>query len=261
MTRPAGNDDADGIASSRKGALPPGLRQLAALLADGLGEFANATLSLDAAGAARLAALEGCSLLVTTAAPVSASQPASPPGPMELSFSLLVTAGRLRLLAEPVPAPNAIVSGPLRDLAAWALSRGRQHPAGLRIDGDTRLLETLAEIGEGYSPDLERPLGRLLGPANATRLLAAAEVAFAGARSLLQGATAGARQGAAQWFATDQALAGFLDELDDLKLSVDRLAARVLNAEARAAANPTAVVATAEARAAEQRAAEQQHMP
>ena len=39
--------------------MPTGLANLAALLADTLAGFANATLALDPAGAARLATLEG----------------------------------------------------------------------------------------------------------------------------------------------------------------------------------------------------------
>ena len=234
MTSARDHEPADGGGrepgdDSRRAGLPPGLRQLADLLADGLGEFANATLGLDPVGAERLAALEGSRVLVR------AHRPAALPGAEDLAFTLQVTGGRLRLLAGATDAPNAIVSGSIPDLVGWAASRGRRSPAGLRIDGDSRLLEALAALATDYSPDLERPLGRIVGPATATRMLAAAEVALAGMRSLLQGAAAGVKQGAGQWFATGAALGGFLDELDDLKQSVDRLAARVTAAEWRAA--------------------------
>ncbi len=212
-------------AGTEHAGLPPGLQQLATLLADGLAEFANATLGLDSAGAARLAALDGSRVLIRTRGP------AVLPGADALGFTLQVSNGRLRLLPGATGDANTIVTGGLPDLAGWALSRGRRTPAGLRIEGDTQLLETLAEIAAGYHPDLERPLGRIVGPANATRMLAAAEVAFAGMRSLLQGVTAGAKQGAGRWFATNDGLVGFLDELDELRLEVDRLAARVAAAE------------------------------
>ena len=176
----------------------PQIRQLAALLADGLAEFANATLALDPLSAARLAALEGSCLLIRSSGSRGAARADG------TAFTLQVTGGQLRLLKAADATPNTIVSGTLPDLIGWALSRGRNSPAGLRVDGDTRLLETLAEVGDSYRPDLERPLGRLVGPANASRVLAAAEVAFAGMRSLLQSATTGVRQGAAQWFATDR---------------------------------------------------------
>lgn len=227
MTGPADREEPGATAGNRSAGLPPGLQQLAALLADGLGEFANATLGLDPVGAARLAELEGCRVLIR--APGAGRFP----GPAELAFALCVSDGRLRLLAGAVDRPNAIVTGSLPQLVGWAMSRGRSSPAGLRIDGDTRLLETLSEIAQGYDPDLERPLGRLIGPANATRLLATAELAVAGLRSVLQAAASGVRQGAGQWFATGEAAAGFLDELDDLKLAVDRLEARVAAAERR----------------------------
>jgi ubiquinone biosynthesis protein UbiJ len=219
--------------SAERAGLPPGLQQFATLLADGLAEFANATLRLDAAGVARLAALEGSRVLLRTRGAPGLPRAETP------AFTLLVTGGRLRLLPGASGTPNAIVTGGLADLAGWALSRGRHAPSGLRIEGDTRLIETLAEIAAEYSPDLERPLGRLIGPDNANRMIAAAEVAFAGLRSLVQGAATGARQGAGRWFATNSALDEFLDELDALRLDVDRLAARVEVAERHAAQRRT----------------------
>lgn len=223
-----GPDDGAGNDSART-ALPPGLQQFATLLADGLADFANATIGLDTAGAARLGALEGNRVLIRGQVPQGL------PGPAALSFTLEVKGGRLRLLPGAAATPNAIVTGGLVDLAAWAVSRGRHTPPGLRLEGDTRLLESLAEIAADYRPDLERPLGRIVGAENANRMISAAEVAFAGLRSLLQGAAAGAKQGAGRWFATQSALDGFLDELDELRLDVDRLGARVEAAERHAA--------------------------
>jgi ubiquinone biosynthesis protein UbiJ len=226
-----GPDDGAGSGTERNG-LPPGVQQFATLLADGLADFANATIGLDAAGAARLGALEGNRVLIRSQVPQGL------PGPAGLSFTLEVRGGRLRLLPGAAATPNAIVTGGLADLAGWAVSRGRHTPPGLRLEGDTRLLETLAEIAADYRPDLERPLGRIVGAGNANRMIAAAEVAFAGLRSLLQGAATGAKQGAGRWFATHAALDAFLDELDQLRLDVDRLGARVAAAERRAAERP-----------------------
>ena len=225
MTGTDGSDDRD-AASARAARLPPGLRQLAALLADGLGEFANATLGLDVASAARLAELEGVRVLIL------ARPPAGMPGPDEIPFALQVSAGRLRFVAGAVEHPHAIVAGTLPDLIGWVASRGKASPSGLRIDGDTLLLETLSAMAREYRPDLETPLGRLVGSANAVRLLDAAEVAIAGVRTALQTAASGVREGAAQRFATADGLRQFLDELDELTLAVDRLEAHVSGAEA-----------------------------
>jgi ubiquinone biosynthesis protein UbiJ len=216
-------------AGSSGASLPPGLAQLAAVLADALGELANASLGLDPTGAARLAELNGTRAVVRARAPA-----ALPAGPEELAFTFSVEQGRLRLRTGAVEHPHAVVSGSLGDLISWALSRGRETSAGLRIEGDTRLFETLAALARDYRPDLQGPLGRLLGPTAAARLIDAAELAAAGVRSVLQTAASGVRQGAGEWFATEQATAGFLDELDELRLAVDRLEARVSAAEARA---------------------------
>jgi ubiquinone biosynthesis protein UbiJ len=209
-----------------------GLGQLVALLADGLGEFANATLHLDPAGAARLSALEGCRILVRARrggdADANAADATERP-----AFTLQVTGGQLRIVAGARPAPNVVVSGSITELLTWAASFGGRSPPGLRIDGDGRVLETLADIASGYRPDLEAPLGRVIGTENATRVIAAAEVAIAGIRSLLQGTSDGLRRGAGQWFATRRSLGEFLDELGEAELQVDRLNARVEQLERR----------------------------
>jgi ubiquinone biosynthesis protein UbiJ len=208
------------------GGTSTGFRQVVALLADGLGEFANATLHLDPVGAARLAALEGCRILVRArnAGDVDALDAPMNEGP---AFTLQIAGGRLRILAAATPTPNVVVSGSITELLTWAGSFGRRSPAGLRIDGDGRVLETLADIVGGYRPDFEAPLGRVIGTENATRVIAAAEVAIAGIRSLLQGTSHGLRRSAGQWFATRGSLSDFLDELGDAELQVDRLSARV----------------------------------
>jgi ubiquinone biosynthesis protein UbiJ len=196
------------------------LRNLAALVADGLAEFANATLGLDPAGTARLAALEGSRLLIMSRDPAPGAD-----GP--LTFTLAVQNGRLRLLPARCERPNVIVTGALPDLLGWALSRGRRTPAGLSIEGDTRLLEALAEIAHDFAPDLAPPLRHVVGAAAADQLVSAAEFALAGLRSLLQGAGATLKDGARYWFAADAQRQVFLTELDLLRLRVDRLAARV----------------------------------
>lgn len=205
--------------------MPPGLANLAALLADTLAELTNATLALDPAGAARLATLEGRTIELR----------ARMPGAADAVFSLRIQHGRLRLVPAVHGTPDTIVTGTLPDLLGWALSRGRHTPPGLRIDGDTGLLEALAAVAEGFAPDLEAPLERFMGADAAGRVAAAAELTFAGLRTLFDGAAGGLRRGAAQWFATAPAANAFLDELDDLKLRVDRLAARVERAERTAA--------------------------
>lgn len=233
MTAASNDHRHDGAGHTTR--LPPGLQQLAALLADGLGEFANATLGLDPTGTARLAELEGSRLVIRARLPGGL-----PVAPETLEFTLTVDEGRMRLRSGALDGPHAILSGSMTDLMAWALSRGLERPAGLRIDGDARILETLGAIARNYRPELERPLARLLGHNVATQLLDAADLAVAGIRSALQAATTGLRQGAGQWFASEPAIAGFLDELEELQLAADRLAARVGVLEADAARRPPA---------------------
>lgn len=195
---------------------------LDAVLADLLGDAANAGLELDPASRARLAALEGREVRLVAELPL-------PLGTRELS--LAVRAGRLRCFARGSERPDVVVRGTGPDLAAWLLRPGGNGPraAGsrLQIDGDGTVLAELEALLRGFRPDPAPVLGRLLGDELADAALGTAELAFAALRSALAGAGQALRHGAADIFVDRERAAGFLDELDDLRLRVDRLQARV----------------------------------
>lgn len=197
-----------------------------AVLADVLADLANRSLELDPASHARLTALEGRKLQIGILLPASL-------GRRELS--LAVSGGRLRFYAHALDAPHVIVQGDPPTLLAWLL--GAEDPGRrLTIDGDTAVLGELTGVLRSFRPDLGEPLSRVLGAQAARTALGTAELALAGLRSALQGAGHGLRDGAAQTFVDRPAMERFLDGLDDLRLRVDRLGARVAAQERRGTA-------------------------
>jgi len=200
-----------------------------AVFADLLAELANRSLALDPASRARLEGLEGSRVQITADLPF---------GPRDLT--LTVAAGRLRCFARADAAPHAVVRGRPQDLAAWLLgsagasgSAGAGDSQGVSIDGDTTLLGQLTGVLRDYRPDLEQPLARVLGAEAARTALGTAELALASLRSALQGVGRTARAGAAETFVDRRQAARLLDELDDLRMRVDRLGARVAAEEQR----------------------------
>ncbi|MFU8815965.1 MAG: hypothetical protein ACNA7W_11515 [Pseudomonadales bacterium] len=199
---------------------------LEAVLADTLAALANASLDLDPVSHARLAALEGCLVQITTEAP---------PPLGERHFGLTVSGGRLRFYAHALERPHVIVRGTPIDLAMSLFAREGAAGARVVIDGDATMLRQLTAVLRGFRPDPGIPLERLLGRDLAGRALGGVELALATLRSAFDAAGASVRQGAARNFADSRQLEGFADELDELQLRVDRLAARVRAEEQRRA--------------------------
>lgn len=193
---------------------------LPAVFADALADLANRSLALDPAAAARLATLEGHRIQFSTDLP-------EPMGARDLTIT--VNDGRLRLYPRALPEPNVIVSGRPADLVAWLFGDGVASGPGrdLRIDGDGAVLQELTQAIESFRPDLAGPLGSLLGAETARSALGTAELALATLRSAFEGAGQTVRDSAARTFVSQSEAARLLDELDDLRLRVDRLAARV----------------------------------
>ncbi len=198
-----------------------------AVLVDLLADLVNRSLDLDPASRARLGALEGTRVQLTVEL-----------GPLgNRDLALAVTSGRLRAFARPAEAPHVILRGNPAAIGAWLLGADPNGVGGLTIDGDSTALAQLSEVLKGFRPDLAGPLERLLGAEGARTLLGSAELAFAGLRSALEGAGRSVREGAADAFVDRRQAARFLDDLDDLRLRVDRLAARVAAEEQRRTAS------------------------
>ncbi len=193
-------------------------RGLESLLTDALAELANRSLDLDPSHRARLSALEGRQIQITATLP---------PPLTERHFALAVTGGRLRFFPHPPERPNVIVRGSPPNLMARLVGGESAAATGLSIDGDETVLAELAAALTAYRPDFGGPLGSLLGRELAQAALGAAELALSTAHSVLQAAGHTAKQEAARSFVDRRQAERFLDELSDLRLRVDRLAARV----------------------------------
>lgn len=193
-------------------------RGLDSVLADVLADLANRSLDLDPASRARLTGLEGRRVQITTELPGALGS---------RDFTLIVQGGRLRFFPHPPEAPHVVARGTPPDLLAWLVAG--ESPAGSRlvIDGDTTVLSELRAALAAFRPDFAQPLSRLVGDELAQNALGAAELALASLQSALQGAGSAVRDGAARTFVDRTAFEGFLDQLDDLRMRVDRLAARV----------------------------------
>lgn len=201
---------------------------LDAVLADGLAELVNAALSLDPTSLARLSGLEG------RRAQISAELP-EPLGQRHLGVT--IEAGRLRLFSRQIDEPNVIIRGSPADLSAWLFGRDTGAGSGLVIDGDPTVAQELTGLFGAFRPDLAGPLERLLGRDAADSVLGSAELAFATLRSTLEGVGQAVRQGSGQAFVDRSLARRYFDELDDLRLRIDRLTARVEAEERRRAAS------------------------
>ena len=204
-------------------------RGLDSVLADALAELANSSLDLDPASRARLSGLEGRRVQISTdLAPLG-----------RRDFSLAVQLGRLRFFPHaPEQEPNVIVRGSPPDLVAWLIAGENGARARLTIEGDTTVLAELRAALAAFRPDFGTPLSRVLGPDLAQAALGTAELALAALRSAFEGAGETFRHGTARTFVDRAQADRFLDELDDLRLRVDRLAARVSAEEQRPVPQP-----------------------
>ncbi len=202
-------------------------RGLDSVLADALAELANASLDLDPTHRGRLSALEGRQVQITS--------PLPPPLGVR-HFGLTVTGGRLRFVPHAPEQPNVVVRGSPPDLIAWLLAGEQPARGRLSIEGDETVLAELAAAIKAFRPDFGTPLGNVLGQEFAQIALGAAELALATARSAFQGVRRTIRDEAVRTFVDRRQAERLLDEMDDLRLRVDRLTARVETQEQHRAA-------------------------
>ena len=130
---------------------------------------------------------------------------------------------------------HAVVRGTLPEIAASLLGTrapGRER-RGVRIDGDEAALQSVAALFRDLEPDLAEPLSNLIGRNAADSLLGAAEAGLAFLKSAAESVGAGIRQEAGNVWLSEDSFRELMDRSEDLKLRVDRLAARVRLAETR----------------------------
>lgn len=130
----------------------------------------------------------------------------------------------LTVTAGPHDAPHAIVAAPAHELLTWLFTGTADK---LQISGDATLLMDLAAIGQAYSPDFAAPLEGFLGPEVADKVTGTAELGIASAASLLEGLRESIKTHSRDSFVARDPFDAFLSQVDELRLRVDRLAARV----------------------------------
>jgi ubiquinone biosynthesis protein UbiJ len=197
---------------------------LEAALTDAMLDLANGALALDPATPARLAVLGGRRIRLDVELPP----------PLGVRSALIeVRDGRLLRARDNAPPPHVIVTGTPLALGAWLAGAEGGMAGSVRIDGDGALLAELRGLLGHYRPDPGGPLERVIGRDATRRLLGAAEMAAAAARTAMEGGLDEARRRARRTLATRRELHAFLDRLDELGLRVDRLSARVSEQERR----------------------------
>lgn len=177
----------------------------------------NGAIELDAVARARLRTLDGRSIEFCT-----------PSGDDRLRVR--IAGERIEVEAAPTSAPTVVVRGaPLAVIEA--LLRGRFSGAGATIEGDEVTLSELADTIRSVRPDLEAPLGRLIGQTAAQNLVGLFEVGAEAlsrfAREIGKESGDALRSHAALRFLDRRELDGFLARRHALTLAIDRVAARL----------------------------------
>ena len=189
-------------------------------LEDAIGRVATniaaAGLSLDRNMHAHLQALEGRILQLESIAP-------------ELTFYVTVQDGRLTISGRCDAPAHVLVTGRGPEVVAWLANPGRT--GSVSVEGDASVLMGFAAILRAFDPELTQPLSNLLASDAGQAALGTAELAVSALRSAAEGVGAALEQTAASRFVTKEDTTALLDVLDDLRLRIDRLAARVQQQE------------------------------
>ena len=180
------------------------------MLAKSLNRIIQQALALDPQIGERLAKHQGRSVEL-----ISENQGGVP----DLSLHLTIERASVTVNEGPAPSPSAIIKGKPEALARMALGGELQD---VTISGDMTIVQELQAVFRSYRPDLVTPLERLLG--------ATLELGVASLTQLQRGATSKAFQQAetlfAEQFATRDHFAVLQQRTDNVRLALDRLAAR-----------------------------------
>jgi ubiquinone biosynthesis protein UbiJ len=140
---------------------------------------------------------------------------------------------RLTLHRGPAAAPNVQLRGTATALLSRALTD--ESLATVEVNGDETLLLELLDILRGYRPDLAPVLAKLLGDDTAQTITAALELAAQTARRLassqIQDVVQTSKTSMQRHFAAQVEADELQSQLDQLRLRIDRAAARVQNLE------------------------------
>lgn len=182
------------------------------LLASISSNLAQAGLNLDPEMRGRLQQIDGRCIAVNCSMP-------------PLALFLNIGNGTLMVRSSFSGKPHVAVTGTGFELASWLAAPHRID--GIQIEGDeTVLLEVTAAL-RTFDPDLVAPFTRLFGPGVTQNMLGGAELAVSAIRSAAEGVGHAIEKTAAAQFVTREDTGALLDVLDDLRLRIDRLAARI----------------------------------
>ena len=177
----------------------------------------NGALELDALARARLDNLEGRTIEFCTASGAD-------------RLRLRIAGRRIEVDARAEGAPTVVVRG-ARLAVVEAFLRGRFTSTDCTIEGDEVTLNELSDVLRSVRPDLEAPLGRVIGETAAQNVIGLFELgAEAFARLWREvGSESGAalRAGASRRFLDRADFDAFLARRHALALAVDRVTARI----------------------------------
>ena len=190
------------------------------LLQDWVNQLSRSSLALDPLVQQRLQHLDGQVI------EVECTQP-------ELTAHVTVVSAGLDLSRGPAVAPNVQLRGTAPALLGRALSI--EGNAAVEVNGDETLLLQLLEILSGYRPDPTPVLAKLMGNDPAQTLSAALELGAqttmglveSGIHDLMQRSTGSLQR----HFTTRSNADALQNQLDDMRLRIDRAAARVQQLE------------------------------
>ena len=178
--------------------------------------LAETGLSLDPDIQKHLEPLEGRILQLESVAP-------------ELTFYITVADGQLEVSGRSAAPAHVLVTGRGPEVIAWLANPGRT--GSVSVEGDASVLMGFASVIENFDPELTQPLSNLLASDAGQAVLGTAELAVSALRSAAEGVGAALEQTAASRFVSKEDTTALLDVLDDLRLRIDRLAARVQEQE------------------------------
>ena len=125
--------------------------------------------------------------------------------------------------------PNVAVTGKPMGLLQTLMTGATSEP--VVIDGDAAVLMALQTLVKNYSPDLAKPLDAWLGRETGQRTAALVELGLATLGELLTSTRAQARHATQNYFneryATQDQGEGLAGRLDQLRLRIDRLEAKL----------------------------------
>ena len=148
----------------------------------------------------------------------------------ELTLHITFAASWVKLQMGPAEQPQAILHGRLTDLLR--LVADGKLTSAVTIEGDTTLLTTLQKLARSYRPDLARAL-TFLEPKQADAIANLAEAGLSALQNLADVVGDTLKRKAGEHFSTSADVTTLLQDLDQLRMRVDRLATKITEREAK----------------------------